>query len=257
MHKYRFTLLGTGTSTGVPTIGCECPVCKSTDPRNKRLRCSLLIESDKTNIVIDTSSDFRQQMLKHNVKKLDAVLFTHHHFDHIGGFDDIRAFNYAMNKPLAIYATEITLNNLKRIYEYAFNTPDQLGGGVPQIEINELTYEALSINDIKIIPIPMYHGKLEVMGFRIGNFAYCTDTNSIPEKSLDLLMDLEVLVIDGLRYSKHPTHFSISESLEVISTLKPQKAYLTHLSHFILHQTAEEKLPENVFFAYDGIEFEM
>ncbi|MBX3044682.1 MAG: MBL fold metallo-hydrolase [Candidatus Kapabacteria bacterium] len=257
MPKNRFTILGSGTSTGVPTIGCECPVCLSVDPRDKRLRCSLLIESEKTNVVIDTSSDFRQQMLNYNVKKLDGVVFTHHHFDHIGGFDDIRAFNFVMDKPLPIYATENTLCHLQRIYQYAFSPPEQLGGGVPMIYIFEISGNSFNIGDINFIPISMFHGNLEVLGFRIGDFAYCTDTNYIPPESLEQLKGLKVLVIDGLRFTPHPTHFSVNEALDIIDILKPEKAYLTHISHHILHQDTENNLPENVFIAYDGTKFEL
>lgn len=257
MQTNKFTLLGTGTSTGVPTIGCECPVCLSQDPRDKRLRCSLMIESPQSCIVIDTSSDFRQQMLKHNVKRLDSVVFTHHHFDHIGGFDDIRAFNFVMNSPLSIYATETTLNHLARIYQYVFKVPEQVGGGVPEIIVNKIDNNILIIRDIELIPIPMFHGNLEVLGFRIGNFAYCTDTNHIPPSSMELLQGLDVLILDGLRYTQHPTHFSVSESLEIINILNPKKAYLTHISHSILHHEAEEKLPDNVYFAYDGLVIEV
>lgn len=254
----KYTILGTGTSTGVPTIGCECPVCLSEDSKDKRLRCSLLIKSKSgTTVVVDTSSDFRQQMLLHKVKNLDAVIFTHHHFDHIGGFDDIRAFNFAMSKPLPIFATDVTLNHLKRVYNYAFSPPEQIGGGIPLIEINEITESNILIDDISINVIPMFHGMMEVLGFRVDDFAYCTDTNFIPETSLKLLSNLEVLIIDGLRFTPHPTHYCLSETLEIIEKLKPKKAYITHISHDIKHSITEKLLPENVYLAYDGIEFDI
>ena len=257
MHKNKFTILGSGTSSGVPTIGCCCPTCLSDDSRDKRLRCSLLIASASAAVVIDTSSDFRQQMLQYNVKSLDGVVFTHHHFDHIGGFDDIRAFNFIMDKPLSIFANETTLKHLRRIFEYAFTKPVQQGGGVPEIIINDIGDNRFRIKDIEITPIPLFHGSIKVLGFRIGNFAYCTDTNNIPQSSLELLKGLEVLILDGLRYTKHPTHFSISEAIETINILKPEKAYLTHISHDVKHQEAENCLPENIFLAYDGIIFEL
>ncbi|MDX9790242.1 MAG: MBL fold metallo-hydrolase [Candidatus Kapaibacterium sp.] len=257
MPKIRFTILGSGTSTGVPTIGCECPVCLSDDPRDKRLRCSLLIESDETTVLIDTSSDFRQQMLKSNVKKLDAVIYTHHHFDHIGGFDDIRALNYIMDSPINVFASESTLDNLKRTFLYAFEKPEQIGGGLPQINTFTINSNPFVIGDLEFIPIPLFHGKLEVYGFRIANFAYCTDTNRIPDSSMDLLKDLDVLILDALRFTKHSTHFTINEAVEVIHALKPKNAYLTHISHHVKHKETEKKLPENVFLAYDGIKFEL
>jgi len=257
MQKIKFTILGSGTSSGVPTIACECPTCKSDDIKDKRLRCSLLIESPDVTIVIDTSSDFRQQMLNYNVKKLDAVIYTHHHFDHIGGFDDLRAFNFKMDKPISIYASEITFNHLKRVYDYAFSEPEQIGGGVPAIDMNVISNQKFKIKDIEITPIPLFHGKLGVLGFRIGNFAYCTDTNLIPNESLDLLKDLNTLVLDGLRIEKHPTHFTIKEAIEIIDILKPKKSYLTHICHSLKHCETEKNLPQNVYLAYDGIKFEL
>jgi phosphoribosyl 1,2-cyclic phosphate phosphodiesterase len=251
--KTRFTILGSGTSSGIPTIACNCPTCTSIDTRDKRLRTSLLIETETTTILIDTSPDFRQQMLTNNVQKLDAVLFTHSHFDHIGGFDDLRAFNYKTRKPVDIYVNEDTLAKLKRTFFYAFEPPEQLGGGVPVVKINFIGAEPIQIGDLTIIPIPLLHGKLSVLGFRIGTFAYCTDTNLIPDESMKLLEGVEILVLDALRYHSHPTHFTIDEAVEVSRKLKPKMTYLTHIAHEVKHREAEELLPENVRIAYDGL----
>jgi phosphoribosyl 1,2-cyclic phosphate phosphodiesterase len=255
--KIKFTLLGTGTSTGVPTIGCKCETCQSSDQRDKRLRCSLLIQTKDTTVVIDTTPDFRQQMLTYNVDQLDAVIFTHSHYDHICGFDDIRAFNFTLNKSIDIFANEVTFIRLKNIFDYAFIEPEQLGGGVPLINQKIIENNPFYINDIEFIPILMYHGKMEVLGFRIGNFAYCTDTNNIPLYSMNKLRNLDILILDGLRYTPHPTHFSLSESLEIIEQLNPQKAFITHISHQIKHSECEIFLPENVYLGFDGLEIEM
>lgn len=257
MVKNKFTILGSGTSTGVPTIGCNCETCLSDDIRDKRLRCSLLVESDDTVVVIDTSSDFRMQMLQHKVNKIDAVVYTHHHFDHIGGFDDIRSYNFTMNKPIDIFGTENTISHIQRIYSYAFSEPQQSGGGVPEINVNFIDSTPFKIKNLEFIPIPMMHGKLEVLGFRIGDFAYCTDTNYISENALKLLTNLEILVIDGLRHHKHSTHFSVNEAIEISRLIKPRKTYLTHISHYLRHAQTEKNLPENIFLAYDGIKFEV
>ncbi len=252
-----FTVLGSGTSSGVPTIGCECPTCVSTDSRDKRMRTSLLVQSKNTTVLIDTSPDFRQQMLIHKVMKLDAVIYTHSHFDHIGGFDDLRAFNYFLEKPIPIYLTETTLRHLSRTFFYAFEEPEQIGGGVPVVEPIIIDAEKFVIGDIEFIPIFLKHGILEVVGFRIGNFAYMTDTNFIPEESYLLLQNLDVLVIDALRYSKHPTHFTVYEAISEIRNIKPKKAYLTHVAHQIKHDECEKNLPENIFVSYDGLRFEL
>ncbi|MCX6146325.1 MAG: MBL fold metallo-hydrolase [Candidatus Kapabacteria bacterium] len=255
MNGLKITLLGTGTSSGVPLLACDCTTCISKDTRDKRLRCSVLIESKDTTIVIDTSSDFRQQMLLYNVKKIDAVIYTHHHFDHIGGFDDIRAYNYIQQKPMPIYLNKTTCDGLKRTFTYAFEIPDQIGGGVPLIEINYINRDIININGIEVMPIPYMHGNLEVLGFRIGNFAYCTDTNFIPNDSIKKLQGLDTLILDALRYQKHPTHFTVDQALECALKINAKQTYFTHIAHQIKHSELEAKLPKNIYIAYDGIEF--
>jgi phosphoribosyl 1,2-cyclic phosphate phosphodiesterase len=247
------TFLGTGTSSGIPTIGCPCPVCNSDNPKDKRLRASILIQSETTSILIDTSTDFRQQMLLHNIKKIDAVFYTHQHFDHIGGFDDIRAFNYSTRRPIQIYGLEKTMNSIKRTFFYAFGDLEQLGGGVPMVDVHLISDEPVKIGDIEIIPIPLLHGNMEILGFRIDDFAYCTDTNHIPDKSMNLLQNLDVLVLGALRYNRHETHFTIDEAIQTSKQLNPKATYFTHMAHQIMHDECEEYLPENIHLAYDGL----
>ncbi len=254
--KIQITVLGSGTSMGVPTIACNCPTCTSDDPKDFRMRSSLLIESETTTVLIDTSSDFRAQMLKHKIKNIDAILFTHHHFDHISGFDDIRPLNFINNSVTPIYATEKTLKELRRVFVYAFEEPEQIGGGVPHIEINTITpYTPIQIGDIELLPIRLWHGKLEVMGFIIKDFAYCTDTNCIPDESLEYLKGKDTLIIDALRHHKHETHFCLPESLEIADNLGIRQTYFTHIAHQIKHSEVEQTLPEGRNLAYDGLTF--
>jgi phosphoribosyl 1,2-cyclic phosphate phosphodiesterase len=253
----RFVVLGSGTSTGVPSVACECPTCTSTDPRDKRLRTSLLVQDGTTTIVVDTSVDFRAQMLAHGVLDVDAVVFTHHHFDHIGGFDDVRPYNFRSGRPLPIYGMEETIQVLRSTFPYAFGLVDPSGTSVPSIEVNTIDDAPFRIGTIDVVPIPMRHGRsLRVNGYRFGDVAYCTDTNHIPPSSMDLLDGLDTLIIDGLRWEEHPTHFTVHQALAVIDALRPRKAYLTHIAHQILHARDAALLPEGVEFAVDGLVIE-
>lgn len=253
----HITVLGSGTSTGVPVIGCSCDTCTSEDPRDKRTRCSLYIRYKETGIIVDTGPDFRQQVLKHKIDDIDAIIYTHLHNDHIIGFDDIRGYNFSNRKSVPAYAHQETADALKRIFPYAFGEVLQSGGGLPVVPLHIINNDEFTIGDITIQPLELWHGKLEVKGFRIGNFAYCTDTNFIPAKTYSQLKDLEYLIIDGLRPEAHPTHFNIEQSLEAIEKIAPKKAYLTHIAHQIKHSRVEPSLPENVSIAYDGLEIKL
>lgn len=253
----KATVLGSGTSTGVPTVACECETCCSADPRDKRLRTSLLVQTDTSTILIDTSADFRQQMLNHNILQLDAVLYTHHHFDHIGGFDDLRPFAFRHRKPVELFAMSQTLDVLKSTYPYAFGLVESTGASVPDVHVTLIDDEPFLAGDVQVTPIPLRHGaSMRVNGYRFGSLAYCTDTNHIPKESMDLLIDLDVLIIDGLRWEPHPTHFTVDETLAVVEMLRPKRTYLTHIAHQILHDRDSKRLPDGVMFAYDGLAIE-
>jgi phosphoribosyl 1,2-cyclic phosphate phosphodiesterase len=251
----KITLLGTGTSTGVPMVACDCTVCRSDDPRDKRLRVSVLIEHEDKNIVIDTSADFREQMLRNNVRHLEAVIYTHHHYDHIAGFDDLRAFQFLRKKAPTCYADAATADNIKRVFNYAFGAAMQKGGGLPEVPVEIIGTVRFDVLGLNVIPIPLLHGKMPILGFRIGSFAYLTDCSKIPSTSMKLLRDLDVLVLDGLRHKPHPTHLSIEESVKIADKLGARMTYLTHMNHDILHARDEKHLPSNVRFGYDGLSF--
>lgn len=248
----KLTFLGTGTSQGVPVISCECDVCKSTDSKDKRLRASVLIEYNGVNILIDCGPDFRQQMLRENVMRLDAILLTHDHKDHIAGIDDVRAFNYTSGKAVDIYAEERVQLSIKREFSYAFG--ENRYPGVPDISLISIDETPFEVCDVKVIPIRGKHYKLPVLGFAIGNMCYITDINHIEESEIEKIKGIDTLVINALRKEKHMSHLCLNEALDIIKKISPRVAYLTHVSHQMGFFEIEEKLlPDNVHFAYDGL----
>ncbi len=249
----KITFLGTGTSSGVPMIACSCEVCTSADSRDKRLRTSIFVETASTSIVVDTTPDFRYQMLRHGAKKLDAVLFTHPHKDHTAGLDDVRAFNFFMDKPMQIYANQLTIEALTREFAYAF--ADKKYPGVPNLEMNSIDLEPFSIGDLRIIPIQVWHLKMPVFGFRFGDFCYITDANKIDEEEKDKIRGSKVLVVNALRKEKHISHYTLAEAVALAQELEVGEAYFTHISHQLgLHAEIEASLPKGIHLAYDGLQ---
>jgi phosphoribosyl 1,2-cyclic phosphate phosphodiesterase len=252
----KVTFLGTGTSQGVPVIACECDTCRSPYPEDKRLRSSVLVEQDALCIVIDTGPDFREQMLRENVKKLDAVLFTHEHRDHIAGLDDIRAYNFIAKRPVEVYGEERVFNMLRHEFPYIFSVKKY--PGVPEINFHLINEDPFKIGDLIIRPVRALHYKLPVLGFRIGDFAYITDANFISEGEKEKLKGLKVFSVCALRKERHISHFTLKGALRLISEIKPETAYLTHISHQMgRHHEIGKELPENVFMAYDRLKVEI
>ncbi len=253
----RVTVLGSGTSTGIPVIGCDCKVCKSDDPRNKRLRSSIKIEGGGTTILVDCGVDFRQQMLRHPTPKLDAVLITHTHADHIHGLDDLRAFIFRQRDPMPIYSTAAFLGDLRVRFAYCFD-PFQMGGGIPKFDLREIAPgQAFEVGALKILPIAIMHGKLPIMGFRFGPFAYLTDCSGISEESYALLSGVKTLILSALRKKEHPTHFNIEQSLAAVERIAPEKAWFIHMCDAVDHAETEVELPEKVRLCYDGLTLEI
>jgi phosphoribosyl 1,2-cyclic phosphate phosphodiesterase len=250
------TFLGTGTSGGVPMIGCSCYVCTSLNKKDKRFRSSILVQSAQTSLVVDTTPDFRSQMLRENVKKLDAVLFTHPHKDHIAGLDDIKAYNYFQQKPMDVFANTLTQNELRREFPYIFAAEKY--PGIPSVNLHEITDQPFIIGDIPVIPILVYHLKMPVLAFRFGNFTYITDANRIEDVEKEKIKGSEVIVINALRKQKHISHFTLGEAVDLVQELKIPKAYFTHISHQLgQHDEINAELPGNIELGWDGLTINM
>ena len=252
----KVTFLGTGTSQGIPVIGCQCEVCSSIDYHDKRLRSSIFVEYNGLNLVVDTGPDFRNQMLRERVNRLDAVLYTHSHKDHTAGMDDIRSFNFLQKKDMPVYATEFTQERLKEEFSYIFS--ENKYPGIPQVVMHPITKDPFEIDGETITPVEVMHYKMPVLGFRFGDFTYITDANHIEEEERAKVRGSKILVLNALQKKEHISHFSLSEALEMIEDLKPEKAYLTHIGHYMgLHAEVNKELPENVEIAWDGLKVEI
>jgi len=247
----ELVFLGTGTSHGVPMIGCDCPVCTSNDPRNHRTRTSAFLNVDGIHLLIDTAPELRLQAIREHITRVDALLFTHSHADHLFGLDDVRRFNDLGGNHLRCYGSGETLKTIRRAFEYVF-VPTQIGGGKPALELVEVT-APFTVDGLEVTPIPIWHGAMPVLGYRIGNLAYVTDCSRIPESSSELLSNLDVLVLGVLRVEPHETHFCLDEGLAVVEELAPERAFFTHVSHRMDHETTDLSLPDGVQLAYDGL----
>lgn len=255
MPKVELTFLGTGTSSGVPMVGCDCGVCRSRDPHDRRLRTSALVRTSGMTLVIDCGMDFRYQMLRENIRDIDAVLLTHPHIDHIGGLDDLRAFNYFKQGPCDIYCNSLTEATVRHMFSYAFS--DHPYPGVPDLQLHTIGNSEFSVGDVRIMPIEGLHSRMQVFGYRIGNLAYITDMNSISEAEIEKIKGCKVLVINALRRRPHLSHFSLDQALEISSKVEARTTYLTHLSHQMgKYSDIEQLLPEGVHCAYDGLKIE-
>ena len=246
----KITFLGTGTSVGVPRIGCECAVCTSIDRRNKRMRCSILIEYFGRTVLVDTPPDLRTQALRYDVRSVDAVLFTHGHADHLHGLDDVRAYCFGRDEPIPVYGDRPTLDRITRVFDYAFDSAWAMA--VPRLSLHLIEGD-LDLFGLQVRPVPILHGRTPVLAFRIGRFAYVTDCSEISADSMNQLRGLDVLVLGALRFKEHPTHFTIDEALEIVDQLQPRHTFFTHMAHELDHEATNDYLPDHVELAYDGL----
>ncbi|MFN5621299.1 MAG: MBL fold metallo-hydrolase [Flavobacteriales bacterium] len=250
------TFLGTGTSQGVPLMACRCRICTSSDARDQRLRSAIMLTHEERNVVIDSGPDFRQQMLREDVRTIEGIVFTHEHKDHIAGLDDVRAFNYINNWRAQVYCTEQVGEALKREFAYAFS--DKKYPGIPEIDLNIITNDKFNVGNLTFTPIQVYHLHLPVFGYRIGSFAYITDANVIPEEEFEKLKNLDVLVLNALRREKHPSHFTLEEAVALALRIGAKQTWFTHVSHQLgLHEDVDAELPEGMRLAYDGLRLEV
>lgn len=253
----RITFLGTGTSYGVPVIACHCEVCESTDPRDTRLRPSVCLEFDEgPTVLIDTATDLRAQALRFRVERVDAVLYTHSHADHIFGFDELRRFNHLSHQPIPAFGDARTMADLTRTFAYAFDPATDVGGGLPQV-VPSIVTGPFALGGHEVVPVPIVHGQRPILGYRVGRFAYLTDCSAIPEDSYALLDGLDVVVIGALRWCRHPTHFSIDEAVAAAARIGAERAFLTHMCHDLGHAATNAVLPDGVQLAHDGLVLEV
>jgi len=251
----KVVILGCATSTGVPIIGCQCSVCTSDNPKNKRTRCSVFIESRGKNILIDSSTDLRFQALRHNITRLDAVLYTHSHADHTHGIDELRTFNFVNDMVIPCYGNSFTINNLKNNFGYIFDGVYSVGGK-PKLKLN-IVEDDFDFDGMSIIPVEINHASWMILGYRIGNFAYLTDCSGIPSESMEKLHGLDLLIISALRYREHPAHFNIEQAIRITQKINPKLAVFTHMGHEVEYDTLMSELPDNIVPAYDGMEVEL
>jgi phosphoribosyl 1,2-cyclic phosphate phosphodiesterase len=252
----KITVLGSGTSSGVPLLGCDCPVCTSADPRDQRLRPAVVVSYNGFNVVIDTPPDFRTQALRARLERVDAILFTHAHADHIMGLDDVRPFNFKHRSRIPIYGAADTIDTIRRVYHYIFDERSHVTF-VPQLDATVLDGAPFDLLGLEVKPIPIMHGKAQIFGYRFGKAAYLTDHSEIPPDSMGMLLGLDVLFLDALRHQPHPTHSTVATSMETVRRLSPKRAYFTHVSHDLAHAATEAELPPGIQLAYDGLEIDV
>jgi len=250
-QRLKITVLGSGTSHGVPMIGCDCPVCASPDPRDRRTRPSIVMQYGDTSLLVDTGPELRLQCLANNVRQVDAVLYTHFHVDHLAGLDDLRRFNWLQDGPIPCYGQAATLDRLRQMFPYVFDGAAQHPSAVPRLSLHVID-GPLEIGGRTITPVPLFHGDLPVLGFRVGDFAYCTDVNQIPPASLPLLDGLSVLILDALRKRPHPTHFNLEQAVEQARIIGAKHTYFTHIAHELGHEETNRDLPNGMALAHDG-----
>lgn len=261
----KVTVLGSGTSQGIPIVGCKCRTCTSPNPKDKRLRVSVYIETDyaindkqkSLKVLIDTSPDFRQQMLVNNITDIDAVLYTHHHVDHIMGLDDIRQINQLQRKVVDLYGNKATVDHIRKTFSYIFDENTYRGGGIPEVNTKIITQNKFSAGGFEIVPLEYFHGPTVVFGYRLGDFAYMTDCSFIPEEQYPKLGNLKLLIIDALRHRLHPTHFNFDQAVEAARRIGAEQTYFTHMTHDILHDAESAKLPKGIGIAFDGLKIEI
>lgn len=251
----KLIFLGTGTSVGVPTIGCGCEVCQSPNPKNQRTRCSLVLGLPEGTLLIDSTPDVRMQLVRHRIGLVHAVLYTHEHADHLFGLDDLRVFPYYLGQRLPLYCEPFVEERIRKSFDYAFHPEAEKSlTSIPQLTVQTIGLEPFTLLGQRIIPIRLFHGRFKVLGFRIGNVAYCTDVNSIPEESWPLLEGLDVLILDALRHKFHPTHFNLAQAIETAQRCRAKRTYFTHIAHEIEHESVNASLPAGIQLAYDGLE---